>query len=159
MHVLIYDPQHCSSGYRVQGKEALAAYDLLRTAQSLQSAGAFLLVLEALPHALATHITSSITMPTIGIGAGPGTSGQVLVHDDMLAIWGGHRAKFVRVFEDVGKLAMEGVQKYVGAVKDGSFPNVESESYEMDPREWKAYLKLCGEATVDAQAQSGDVVR
>ncbi|KAF9510685.1 hypothetical protein BS47DRAFT_1373275 [Hydnum rufescens UP504] len=142
-HIGLLPQRHTqSSGYHVQGKDARAAYSLLQNALALQSAGAILLVLEALPHPLATHITRSLSIPTIGIGAGPGTSGQVLVHDDMLGIWNGHRPKFVRVFSEAGRVADEGAASYVSAVRNRSFPDVASESYEMDIQEWEAFLEL-----------------
>lgn len=83
------------SGYRVQGRTAASAHALVRAALALQGAGAFSIVLEALPSLLGEHITRALTIPTIGIGAGPGTSGQVLVWDDMLGTWHGHKAKCV----------------------------------------------------------------
>lgn len=83
------------SGYRVQGRTAASAQSLLRAAQALEKAGAFAIVLEAMPSQLGEYITRVIKIPTIGIGAGPGTNGQVLVWDDMLGTWHGHKAKCV----------------------------------------------------------------
>lgn len=83
------------SGYRVQGRTAASAESLVRAAQALENAGAFAIVLEAMPSPLGEYITRTIKIPTIGIGAGPGTSGQVLVWDDMLGTWHGHKAKWV----------------------------------------------------------------
>lgn len=83
------------SGYRVQGRTAPSAQSLVRAALALEKAGAFAIVLEAMPSLLGEYITRSVKIPTIGIGAGPKTSGQVLVWDDMLGTWHGHKAKCV----------------------------------------------------------------
>jgi 3-methyl-2-oxobutanoate hydroxymethyltransferase len=138
------------SGYRVQGRTAASANALTRAAQALENAGAFAIVLEAMPSQLGEYITRTLTIPTIGIGAGPGTNGQVLVWDDMLGTWHGHKAKFVRHFADVQKEVERGVSAYVHAVKDGSFPNPDREGYVIDPSEWEAFLR--------AQGQSGKTV-
>ena len=113
---------HQLGGYRVQGKTAEGA-DLLRAdAFALQSAGAQLLVLEAIPAALGNDVTQMLTIPTIGIGAGVDCSGQVLVMHDMLGTFPGHKAKFVKDFME-GQTSIEAaVRAYVAAVKDRSFP-------------------------------------
>jgi len=116
----------------------------LSDARALQSAGAFSVVLEAVPHPLAGYITSKLDVPTIGIGAGPSCSGQVLVCDDALGTWSGHKAKFVRRFAQVGSEADKGVEQYVNAVRDRSFPSVPQESYEMPDEEWNKFLELDG---------------
>jgi len=133
------------SGYRVQGRTSASAASLVHAAQALERAGAFAIVLEAMPSQLGEYITRTLTIPTIGIGAGPGTSGQVLVWDDMLGTWHGHKAKFVRHFADVQKEIERGVAAYVHAVKDGSFPSPEREGYAIDPTEWQAFLRTQGE--------------
>lgn len=116
---------HQLGGFKVQGKTDAAAEKLLADALMLQEAGASLLVLEAIPTALAERVTKSLLIPTIGIGAGPGCSGQVLVMHDMLGIFPGHRPKFVKNFmEDQPDIA-KAISAYVRAVKDGSFPGVE----------------------------------
>lgn len=139
------------SGYRVQGKDAGSAHTLLHAAHALQSAGACLIVLEAVPHRLATYITRTLRIPTIGIGAGPGCSGQVLVHDDALGIWRGHQAKFVRRFAEVGRAADEGVMAYAAAVKRGEFPNADEEGYEMDDDQWALFLRMQGDPTLEGE--------
>lgn len=141
------------SGYRVQGKDAPTAHTLLHAAHALQSAGACLLVLEAVPHRLATYITRTLRIPTIGIGAGPGCSGQVLVHDDALGIWRGHQAKFVRRFAEVGRAADEGVLAYASAVKRGEFPNTDDEAYEMDEEQWALFLRMQGADPVPIEGE------
>jgi 3-methyl-2-oxobutanoate hydroxymethyltransferase len=118
---------HALGGYRVQGKTGEAAATLKREAQALQDAGAAMLVLEMVPAALSLEVTQLLThCPTIGIGAGNGTSGQVLVLHDMLGMNLGKMARFVRNFmagEDNRSSSVRGaMEAYVRAVKDGSFP-------------------------------------
>jgi 3-methyl-2-oxobutanoate hydroxymethyltransferase len=145
-HVGLMPQRHTAlSGYRVQGRNAAGARAVLDGAVALQDAGAFAVVLEAIPHQLAEYITARLSIPTIGIGAGPGTSGQVLVWDDVMTRWHGKKAKFVRRFADVGREEGRGVQNYVGAVRDGSFPNAETEGYEMDGGEWETFLEEIGD--------------
>ncbi|KAH0829123.1 ketopantoate hydroxymethyltransferase [Lanmaoa asiatica] len=139
-------PQRATSlsGYRVQGRTAASAESLVRAARALEHAGAFAIVLEAMPSQLGEYITRTVSIPTIGIGAGPGTNGQVLVWDDMLGTWHGHKARccpFVRHFADVRKEVERGVAAYVHAVKDRSFPDTEREGYAMDPTEWESFLR------------------
>ena len=119
---------HALGGYRVQGKTEESAAQLRREAGALQDAGASMLVLEMVPAALSLEVTQLLThCPTIGIGAGNGTSGQVLVLHDMLGMNLGKMAKFVRNFMegDSNKSASVrgAMQAYVHAVKDGSFPD------------------------------------
>jgi 3-methyl-2-oxobutanoate hydroxymethyltransferase len=128
------------SGYRVQGKSTSSALELLENAHMLQDAGVFSIVLEAIPWKLGTYVTQAIDVPTIGIGAGNGTSGQVLVWSDALGAWKGHRAKFVRPFADVHGEAERGVAGYVEAVRARSFPDPDSEGYAIASEEWKGFL-------------------
>lgn len=145
-HVGLLPQRHTStSGYRVQGKTSSSARGVLHSALALQSAGAFSIVLEAIPHVLASYITSKLSVPTIGIGAGPGTDGQVLVWDDVMSTWEGHKAKFVRRFADVRREVGRGVNGYIEAVRDGSFPDPKREGYEVGKEEWEAFLKLEGD--------------
>ena len=117
-------------GYRVQGRDARAAAALRDDARAVAEAGASLLVLECVPSALATEITAASTVPTIGIGAGPGCDGQVLVLHDFLGLGSGHRRpRFVRDFLAAGGSVAGAVQAYVAAVRDGSFPSA-TESYD-----------------------------
>jgi len=113
---------HALGGYRVQGRTEEAAAQLKRDALALQEAGATMLVLELVPAALAAEVTQSLAIPTIGIGAGPACSGQVLVLHDMLDVYPGRRPRFVRNFMDGAPSIRAAVQAYVGAVKDRSFP-------------------------------------
>ena len=113
---------HQLGGYKVQGKTAEAADRLKSDALALQAAGAALLVLEAIPAALGKEVTALLAIPTIGIGAGPDCSGQVLVMHDMLGTFPGRKARFVKNFMD-GQTSIDGaVRAYIAAVKDQSFP-------------------------------------
>ncbi|KAG8955651.1 hypothetical protein FRC04_007642 [Tulasnella sp. 424] len=142
-HVGLLPQRHTAlSGYRVQGRDAFTAYSVFKAAKVLQDAGAFAIVLEAIPHQLAGYITQALRIPTIGIGAGPSCSGQVLVHDDAVGVWSGHKAKFVRRFAEVGKAAGEGVASYAAAVRSGQFPDIVGESYGMDAGQWQEFQKL-----------------
>jgi 3-methyl-2-oxobutanoate hydroxymethyltransferase len=116
---------HQLGGYKVQGKTAESA-DLLKSdAMKLQAAGAALLVLEAIPTALGKEVTDMLAIPTIGIGAGPDCSGQVLVMHDALGVFPGRKARFVRNFMEGQASIGAAVTAYVTAVKDGSFPALE----------------------------------
>ncbi|RPD86414.1 3-methyl-2-oxobutanoate hydroxymethyltransferase [Luteimonas sp. 100069] len=113
-------------GFKVQGRGDTAAQALRDDAQAIVAAGATLVVLEGVPAALATGITADSPVPTIGIGAGPGCDGQVLVLHDMLGLDSGHRRpKFVRDFLAEGGSVAGAVRAYVAAVQDGSFPGRE----------------------------------
>ena len=116
---------HQLGGFRVQGKTADAAQLLLEDALTLERAGAGLIVLEAIPAKLAAEVTASLSIPTIGIGAGKDCSGQVLVLYDLLGIFPGRKAKFVRNFMDGANSIQQAVERYVRAVKEGSFPAAE----------------------------------
>jgi 3-methyl-2-oxobutanoate hydroxymethyltransferase len=116
---------HQLGGFRVQGKTADAARALLDDAQGLQDAGAAMIVLEAIPSALAAQTTEVLAIPTIGIGAGAACSGQVLVLHDMLDIYPGRKAKFVRNFMAGADGVRSALRRYVEAVKSGEFPGPE----------------------------------
>jgi 3-methyl-2-oxobutanoate hydroxymethyltransferase len=115
-------------GYRVQGKTADAAEQLLRDARAVEAAGAFAVVLEAVPRELAAQITRELRIPTIGIGAGPDCDGQILVIHDMLGLNFGHTAKFTRQYANVGEIISRAVKEYCDDVRQGSFPS-DAESY------------------------------
>lgn len=113
---------HQLGGYRVQGKTSAAA-DLLKTeALGVQAAGASLLVLEAIPASLGKEVTASLRIPTIGIGAGVDCSGQVLVMHDLLGVFPGRKARFVKNFMEGQSSIDAAVSAFVTAVKDQSFP-------------------------------------
>ncbi len=113
---------HQLGGYRVQGKESNAAQKLLEDAMALEQAGAGMIVLEAMPALLGAEITAQLTIPTIGIGAGAACSGQVLVLHDMLDIYPGKKARFVKNYMQGAASIADAVACYVREVKDGSFP-------------------------------------
>lgn len=116
---------HQLGGFRVQGKSLESAEQLKRDALALQSAGASLLVLEAIPAALGKETTDALTIPTIGIGAGPDCSGQVLVMHDMLGTFPGHKARFVKNFMAGCQSIEAAFNAYSAAVKNGTFPSQE----------------------------------
>ncbi|MEF8747805.1 MAG: 3-methyl-2-oxobutanoate hydroxymethyltransferase [Candidatus Accumulibacter propinquus] len=116
---------HQLGGYRVQGRDDSGATCLIADALAQQEAGAGLIVLEAIPQALAAEVTGQLTIPTIGIGASRECSGQVLVLHDMLDISAGRKARFVRNFMDGQASIAAAIAAYVTAVKDGSFPGPE----------------------------------
>ena len=113
---------HQLGGYRVQGKDEATAERIRATALACEAAGASLIVLEAVPAALATDITRRVHIPTIGIGAGAETSGQVLVLHDMLDITLGKKARFVKNFMAGADSIRAAIAAYVAAVKAGTFP-------------------------------------
>jgi 3-methyl-2-oxobutanoate hydroxymethyltransferase len=116
---------HQLGGFKVQGKTLEGAERLKADALALQAAGASLLVLEAIPTALGKEVTELLAIPTIGIGAGPDCSGQVLVMHDMLGVFPGRKARFVKNFME-GQTSIEAaVRAYVAAVKEKSFPAAE----------------------------------
>ena len=116
---------HQFGGFKVQGKSVQGADLLKADALALQDAGATLMVLEAIPAALGSEATQLLKIPTIGIGAGLDCSGQVLVMHDMLGVFPGHKARFVRNFMDGQPSIEAAVRAYVAAVKDKSFPAAE----------------------------------
>ncbi len=127
-------------GYRAQGKTANAGQRLLQDALILQEAGCFSLVLEAVPGQLAEHITSKLSIPTIGIGAGQGCNGQVLVSHDMLGLFDRFTPKFVKKYADLQTEMKNAVANYIKDVQVHQFPSNEH-TIQMDQDEWYAYLQ------------------
>src|SRR5213082_1688922 len=115
-------------GYRVQGKTADAAEQLIRDARAVEAAGAFAVVLEAVPRELAARITRDLRIPTIGIGAGPDCDGQILVVHDLLGLTFGQTPKFVRQYANVGEIISKAVREYCDDVRTETFPS-DGESY------------------------------
>lgn len=109
-------------GFQVQGKGEEAAKRLIEEAQAIEEAGAFAVVLECVPEKLATLISEKISIPTIGIGAGAGCDGQVLVYQDMLGLYSDFVPKFVKQFRNLGQEMKAGFTDYVKEVKEGTFP-------------------------------------
>jgi len=116
---------HQLGGYKVQGKSTESATQLKNDALALQNAGAAIVLMEAMPSQLGKEVTEMLSIPTIGIGAGPDCSGQVLVMHDMLGVFPGRKARFVRNFMEGASSIDDAVTGYVKAVKDGSFPALE----------------------------------
>lgn len=109
-------------GYRVQGKSDDGAHQVMTDAQAVADAGASMMVLEAIPASLGKAVTEAVNCPTIGIGAGPDCSGQVLVLHDMLNVYPGRKARFVRNFMEGQPSIEAAIKAYISAVKGGSFP-------------------------------------
>jgi 3-methyl-2-oxobutanoate hydroxymethyltransferase len=126
--------------YRVQGKTATTARQLLDDARALEDAGAFAIVLEVVPREIASLITESISIPTIGIGAGAGCDIQVLVLHDMLGLSFGKLARFVRPYANLHEVMTEAVTHYADDVRNGTYPS-EDESYAL-PAEAAEELKI-----------------
>ena len=110
-------------GFKVQGKNEAVAKKMIEDAIALQQAGVFSIVLECVPDRLAKMISEKLTIPTIGIGAGVGCDGQILVYQDMLGMFKDYVPKFVKKYADVGTIMTEAFQNYDKEVKEGSFPD------------------------------------
>lgn len=122
---------HAFGGYAVRGR-AEEGERLLEDARCLVDAGVFALVLEKIPADLAARVTAAVPVPTIGIGAGPHCSGQVLVSYDMLGLFERFRPRFVRRYAELGDTIRDAVRRFGADVRDGSFPSAE-ESYDLEP--------------------------
>lgn len=118
-------------GHKVQGKSEQAAKKLVDDAIAVENAGAFAVVLECVPAKLAKVISEKLSIPTIGIGAGAGSDGQVLVYQDVLGMFSDFTPKFVKKFANVGEIMIQAFKDYAAAVKDGSFPQ-EQHTYAID---------------------------
>ncbi len=120
-------PQHINAfgGFKVQGKSEAAAKKFLDDALAVQEAGAFAVVFECVPEKLATMVTKKLDIPTIGIGAGAGCDGQVLVYADMLGLFSDFTPKFVKRFAETGKVMTDAFRAYNDAVKAGAYPAAE----------------------------------
>jgi 3-methyl-2-oxobutanoate hydroxymethyltransferase len=118
---------HALGGFRVQGKTDEAADRIIADAIALEQAGAYSLVLEAIPSELASRVTQAVGIPTIGIGAGRGCDGQVLVCTDLLGMSRAHAPKFVKHFGEIGDAIVAATRDYVAEVRAGTFPDQEHE--------------------------------
>jgi 3-methyl-2-oxobutanoate hydroxymethyltransferase len=116
---------HAMGGFKVQGRDEESASRVLRDARALEQAGAYAVVLEAIPAELARKVTESVGIPTIGIGAGPGCDGQVLVGYDLLGMYSELRPKFVKRYAEAGRTIVEAMRAYVKDVQSGAFPGSE----------------------------------
>lgn len=131
---------HAMGGFRVQGRTAEAAAELVAGAKALEHAGCFALVLEGVPAEVAGLVTGAVDVPTIGIGAGPACDGQVLVYHDVLGLQTDLQPKFVRRYADLAGDVVDALGRFAADVRSGGFPS-EQESYSMGP-EAAAALRL-----------------
>jgi 3-methyl-2-oxobutanoate hydroxymethyltransferase len=113
---------HALGGFKVQGRGDDAADKILTDARVLEQAGAFCIVLEAIPPDVAARVTAALTVPTIGIGAGPSCDGQVLVCTDLLGMSRGRSPKFTKRFAEIGDAIVGAMKEYVDEVRSGAFP-------------------------------------
>jgi 3-methyl-2-oxobutanoate hydroxymethyltransferase len=134
-------------GYKTQGKTAKGAIKLLEDALALQSVGCFAIVIEAVPSAITDEIAGRLEVPTIGIGAGPGTSGQVLVFHDLLGITTGHMAKFVKRYADVHETMVAAVEQYRDEVRSRHFPEPDH-VYSVEPAELDEFRRYLNEESL-----------
>jgi 3-methyl-2-oxobutanoate hydroxymethyltransferase len=125
-------------GFKAQGRTADRAKQLLDDAVALQEAGCFAVVLEAVPSAVARAVTQALGVPTIGIGAGSDTDGQVLVWHDMLGYYEGHAPRFVKRYADLGETIVDALGRYAEDVRSGAFPE-EQHTYKMPAEELAAF--------------------
>jgi 3-methyl-2-oxobutanoate hydroxymethyltransferase len=126
-------------GFKAQGRTANAATKLFEDALALQEAGAFAIVLEAVPAPVAEKITKALAVPTIGIGAGSATDGQVLVWHDMLGMYGGPTPRFVKRYADIAEEIGDAISRYAADVRSGAFPGPEH-TYGISEDELAAFL-------------------
>jgi 3-methyl-2-oxobutanoate hydroxymethyltransferase len=125
-------------GFKAQGRSGEQARQLLEDALALEAAGCFAVVLEAVPAAVAAHVTASLSVPTIGIGAGPSCDGQVLVWHDMLGYYEGQAPRFVKRYADLGDVITDAVARYADDVRSGAFPE-EQHTYSIPEDELAAF--------------------
>ena len=125
-------------GFKAQGRTADRAQRLLEEARALEAAGCFAIVLEAVPDAVARAVTRALSVPTIGIGAGGGTDGQVLVWHDMLGYYEGHAPRFVKRYADLGEAITGALARYAEEVRSGAFPE-QQHTYVMPDEELAAF--------------------
>lgn len=128
-------------GFRIQGRTAEKAMKILEDAFAIQDAGCFMLEFEAVPAKIAAVITRELEIPTIGIGAGNGTDGQILLSYDLLGVFTDFKPKFTKRFANLTEVAVAGLKAYVDEVKRGSFPDDEH-SYGVDQKEYEKFLGM-----------------
>jgi 3-methyl-2-oxobutanoate hydroxymethyltransferase len=137
-------------GYKTQGKTAKDAIQLCEDALALQSVGCFAIVFEAVPAAITEAIVAKLDVPTIGIGAGPATSGQVLVFHDLLGITTGHMAKFVKRYANVHETMVEAVERYGDEVRSRHFPEPDH-VYGVEPAELDEFRRYLDQESLTSQ--------
>jgi 3-methyl-2-oxobutanoate hydroxymethyltransferase len=139
------------SGYRAQGRSADAAARIAEEALALQSVGCFAVVFEAVPSEVVEELCRHIDVPTIGIGAGPATDGQVLVFHDLLGIHTGHTAKFVKRYASLHRDMVEGARAYADEVRQRTFPGPEH-GYAVEPAELEAFKEYLAAESLAARS-------
>ncbi len=137
-------------GYKAQGKSAKDAIKLCEDALALQSVGCFAIVFEAVPAAIAEAIVAKLEIPSIGIGAGPATSGQVLVFHDLLGITTGHMAKFVKRYADIHEQMVAAVERYGDEVRSRHFPEPDH-VYSVEPAELDEFRRYLDQESLASQ--------
>jgi len=128
-------------GFKIQGKTADTAMKILEDALAIQDAGCFMLEFEAVPAKIATVISRELEIPTIGIGAGVGTDGQILLCYDLLGVFTDFKPKFTKRFSNLTEVAVKGISQYIAEVKAGTFPD-DDHSYGVDEREYEKFVAL-----------------
>ena len=128
-------------GFRIQGRTAESAMGILEDALAIQDAGCFMLEFEAVPAPIARLISEQLEIPTIGIGAGAGTDGQILLSYDLLGMFTDFKPKFTKRFADLSGAAVEGLSRYAQEVRDGTFPD-EDHSYDAEPEIVEAFRNM-----------------
>ena len=128
-------------GFRIQGRTAEAAMAILEDAFAIQDAGCFMLEFEAVPGKVARLISEQLEIPTIGIGAGVGTDGQILLCYDLLGVFTDFKPKFTKRFSNLTEVAVGGIRQYVKEVKEGSFPD-DDHTYGVDEAEYEKFVGL-----------------
>jgi 3-methyl-2-oxobutanoate hydroxymethyltransferase len=141
-------------GYRSQGRTAERALQVANDAFGLEQAGCFACVFEAIPSEVTELIVPKLSMPVIGIGAGPATDGQVLVFHDLLGIYDGHAARFVKRYENVRERMVAGVSAFAADVRERRYPEPQH-GYEMAPDEVDRLRALLGEGAGDREPFTG----
>jgi 3-methyl-2-oxobutanoate hydroxymethyltransferase len=128
-------------GFRIQGKTAEGAMKILEDAFATQDAGCFMLEFEAVPAKIAAVVSRQLEIPTIGIGAGVGTDGQILLCHDLLGVFTDFKPKFTKRFANLTEVAVKGITQYIAEVKAGTFPD-DDHSYGVDEKEYEKFLTL-----------------
>jgi 3-methyl-2-oxobutanoate hydroxymethyltransferase len=128
-------------GFKIQGRTADAAMKILEDAFAIQDAGCFMLEFEAVPAKIATVISKQLEIPTIGIGAGVGCDGQILLGHDLLGVFTDFKPKFTKRYANLTEVALKGIDAYIKDVKAGTFPD-DDHSYGVDDKEYEKFLSL-----------------
>jgi 3-methyl-2-oxobutanoate hydroxymethyltransferase len=128
-------------GFKIQGKTADSAMRILEDALAIQDAGCWMLEFEAVPAKIAKVVSEQLEIPTIGIGAGAGTDGQILLCHDLLGVFTDFKPKFTKRYANMTEVAVKGITQYIGEVKSGAFPD-DDHSYGVDEKEYDKFLSL-----------------